>query len=299
VDRAAVGGRPLQVKGVDATCYLYELQRALASFATALGRNGDAAWWNEKADTTLEAVRQLMWDPEAGWYKDVLLQSRTLSPFKAAVGFYPFMSDIATRLQVSFLRAHLHDPSTFGTPYPVPASSVDDPCFAADAEWKGKRTNCPWNGRVWPMTNSHVADALAHAGRTLSADMRAEAADFISQFVQMLFLDGDPKRPNCYEHYNPFTGMPSVYRGIDDYQHSWIVDLILRHVVGVQPEPGADGALVIDPLPFELERFRAEDIRVRGHRIDVDWNRTDGFRVSVDGKERVRQPDRARVEILL
>src|SRR2546429_4324554 len=29
------------------------------------------------------------------------------------------------------------------------------------AEWKGKRHNCPWNGRVWPMTNSHIIEALA------------------------------------------------------------------------------------------------------------------------------------------
>jgi hypothetical protein len=299
VDRAADVWRPIQVKGIDATCYLYELQRALARFAGALGKPADVVWWHEKADTTRQAVRELMWDPEEGWYKDVHPQTLARSPYKAAVGFYPFMSDIATRLQLPYLRAHLHDPTTFGTPYPVPASSVDDPWFAAGAEWKGKRTNCPWNGRVWPMTNSHVADALAHAGRTLSADLRAEAADFITQYVRMMFHDGDPKRPNCYEHYNPFTGMPSLYRGIDDYQHSWIVDLILRHVVGVQPEPGADSALVIDPLPFELNRFRAEDIRVRGHRIDVDWNRTYGFRVTVDGKERVRQPDRARVEIIL
>ena len=30
----------------------------------------------------------------------------------------------------------------------------------ANAEWKGKRHVCPWNGRVWPMTNSHVMEAL-------------------------------------------------------------------------------------------------------------------------------------------
>ena len=53
---------------------------------------------------------------------------------------------------------------------------MDDPYFDAEADWKGKRTNCPWNGRVWPMTNSHVADALAHAARTLACELRPAAA---------------------------------------------------------------------------------------------------------------------------
>jgi hypothetical protein len=299
VDRAADAWRPIQVKGVDATCYLYELQRALAYFARALGDHSDASWWDEKAEATRQAVRALMWDGDDGWYKDVHPQTLVRSPYKAAVGFYPFMSDIATTLQLPAMRAHLHDPSTFGTSFPVPASSADDPHFAADAEWKGKRTNCPWNGRVWPMTNSHVADALANVGRTLSADFRAEAADFMTKYVGMLFHNGDPKRPNCFEHYNPDTGTPSLYRGVDDYQHSWIVDLILRHVVGIQPEPGEDGALVIDPLPFELDRFYAADIRVRGRRIDVDWNRASGFTVIVDGKVRASSPQRTRLEIPL
>jgi hypothetical protein len=299
VDREADAWRPIQVKGVDATCYLYELQRALAVFARALDLRADADWWDEKADSTRQAVRDLMWDAEAGWYQDVHPQTLARSPYKAAVGFYPFMSDIATSLQLSPLRLHLHDPATFGTPFPVPASSADDPYFAADAEWKGKRTNCPWNGRVWPMTNSHVADALAHAGRTLSADFRDEAADFITRYLRMMFHDDDPKRPNSYEHYNPFTGVPSLYRGVDDYQHSWIVDLVLRHVVGVQPPGEAGKVLVIDPLPFEVGWFRAEDIRVRGHRIDIDWSEETGFTVRVDGREQVHTAARKRVEIFL
>jgi hypothetical protein len=298
VDEAADSWGKIQVKGVDATCYLYELQRALAVFARALGQDEDADHWDEKADTTADAICDLMWDEETRIFKDVHPQTFALSPFKAAIGFYPFLSDIATEEHLSSF-AHLTNPATFGTPYPVPASSADDPYFDAEAEWKGKRTNCPWNGRVWPMTNSHVAEALANAARALDPNLRPLAAAFITQFVRMLFHDGDPKRPNCYEHYNPYTGMPSLYRGVDDYQHSWIVDLILKHVVGVQPEPGPNGALVIDPLPFGRKRFRAEGIPVRGHLIDVLVSFAEGFIVIVDGRERVQLPEPQRVEILL
>lgn len=299
VDESADSWRKIQVKGVDATCYLYSLQRALAYFARLLGQEDDAEWWQEKAEGTGAAVRQWMWDDRDLLFLDVHPQTRERSPYKAAVGFYPFLTDIATPRHLSALRDHLENPMTFGTPFPVPASSADDPYFDAEAEWKEKRTNCPWNGRVWPMTNAHVAEALCHAARTLAPDLRPAAADFIRRFVRMLFHDGDPRRPNCYEHYNPYTGMPSLYRGIDDYQHSWIVHLILQQVAGVQSEPDAKGALVIDPLPFGLERFRAENLRIRGHRVDVLWRRAEGFVIRVDGKERARHLELQRVEVIL
>ncbi|HLK57738.1 MAG TPA: trehalase family glycosidase [Chthonomonadaceae bacterium] len=298
-DPGADAWRKIRIKGVDATCYLYELHRAMAVFAYDLGDPEVADVWDAKADALCEAVRERMWDPATRLFHDVNPRTGERSPYKAAVGFYPFLSDIALEEHLTALRTHLHDPTTFGTPFPVPSSSADDPYFDAEAEWKGKRTNCPWNGRVWPMTNSHIADALAQAARTLAPDLRPLAADFLMRFVRMLFHEGDPKRPNCYEHYNPQTGMPSLYRGVDDYQHSWIVDLMLRHVVGIQPEPGPNGELILDPLPFDLAHFQVEDIRIRGHRVDVSWSRSHGFQVHVDGALRLHIPERARVEVAL
>jgi hypothetical protein len=298
VDASADAWRPIQVKGVDATCYLYDLQCALAVFARLLDRPQEGDHWAARAEATAEAVRARMWDDEAQLFKDVHPTTFAQSPFKAAVGFYPFLSDIAGDRHLGAF-AHLTNPDTFGTPYLVPASSVDDPYFNAEADWKGKRTNCPWNGRVWPMTNSHVADALAHAARTLAWELRPAAAAFLNRTVRLLFHEGDPKRPNCYEHYNPYTGTPSLYRGVDDYQHSWIVDLIIRHVVGIQPEPEPNGALVIDPLPFGLREFRIEGVPIRGHRVDVSWSFVDGFEVRVDGRERLRLPELRRVEVKL
>jgi hypothetical protein len=142
--------------------------------------------------------------------------------------------------------------------------------------------NCPWNGRVWPMTNSHVAEALAQAAlRFDDATLSRKAAVFMKRFVQMLFAEGDPERPNCFEHYNPLSGKPCRYRGVDDYQHSWVVDLIIKYVCGIRPQ---DDALVIDPFPFDLDTFRVEDVPVRGAQISVRRS-GDAFRVEVDGED--------------
>src|SRR2546422_4038096 len=135
--------------------------------ARALGKQTESEVWDRKADATRAAVRERMWDPERKLFFDVDPRSGERSPYKAAVGFYPFLCDIATEEHLPAITEHLLNPAEFWTPYPIPASSLDDPSFSAEAEWKGRRMSCPWNGRVWPMTNSHVCEALAKAGLNL------------------------------------------------------------------------------------------------------------------------------------
>jgi len=209
---------------------------------------------------------------------------RTARPtsVKAAVCFYPYGTDLADARHVAGLERHLFEPAEFWTAYPVPSSSVDDPAFNPDAEWKGKRHNCPWNGRVWPMTNSHIIDALARVVRLHQGAWAGKLGHLIRQFSRMMTFDGDPARPNCFEHYHPHTGRPSVYRGIDDYLHSWVNDLIVSHVMGVLPD-GPGGGLTVWPVPLGVSRAVLEGVRVagRGVAVAIDGSR---FRVKVDGR---------------
>ena len=297
VDPKADHWGSFRLKGVDATVYAYELQRALSWLAGVLGRADDAAYWTSQAEATCQAVRGQMWDPTLEMFTDVNPETGHGTGIKAAVGFYPFMTDIADVEHLAALHRHLLNPEEFWLPYPVPATAANDPYFSPWAEWKGKRHSCPWNGRVWPMTNSHVCDALARASQHLDAELQPRAADLISRFVGLMFFEGDPSRPNCFEHYNPFTGQPSTYRGIDDYQHSWVVDLLIRYLAGIQPS--VDGSLTIDPLPFDVASFSLGQVRVRGHQLEVNWRAGDGFRVSVDGREVHASEYRAKLTIAL
>ena len=297
VFEAASGQQALSHKSVEATCALYDLHSTLALFARALN-NGDADWWQDRADVTRAAVRALMWDKQDSFFKDVDAAAQVRSAHKTATGFYPFASDIAGSWNLGAWK-HLQKPGVFGTPFPVPTLSADDPDFDAQGVSGGRRWNRPHNGRVWPGINAQVVDALAHAARALDANLKPLAAGLLERTIRLMFHDGDPKRPNSYEHYNPLTGTPCLWRGLDDHQHSRIVDLIIRHVAGVQPTPGANGTLVIDPLPLGLRRFRLEGVPVRGHLIDVLWSRETGFMVRVDGREAVLQPDIERIEIAL
>jgi len=270
----------IRLKGVDVTVYAYRLLRALERLAERVSV-ADVGRWREAATRTGRAVLDKMWDPAAEMFFDVNPRTARPTSVKAAVCFYPYGTDLADTRHIAGLERHLFEPAEFWTEYPVPSSSVDDPLFNPDAEWKGKRHNCPWNGRVWPMTNSHVIDALARVVRLHQAEWAGQLGQLIRQFARMMTFAGDPARPNCFEHYHPHTGRPSVYRGIDDYLHSWVNDLIVSHVMGVLPD-GPRG-LTVWPLPLGITRAALAGVRVAGRDVAVA---VDGarFRVRIDGR---------------
>ena len=270
----------LRLKGVDVTVYFYQLRRALQTVARRLGLADEAARWAAAAEASGAAILGGMWDPELGIFTDVDGATGLRTGVKAAVSFYPLLTDLLDDAMVAALLRHLSDASSFATPFPVPSSPLDDPLFSAEGLWKGKRHNCPWNGRVWPMTNSHVVEGLLrqwHRGRREAGPV---AARILERFVVMMHHGGDPERPNCFEHYNPLTGHPSLFRGIDDYQHSWVADLLYRGVTGVEPTPEG---IRIHPLPMGVEDARFQG-RVRGRPLTV-WVSGDRVSAAMGGGE--------------
>ncbi len=285
------------IKGVDASVYLYETKAALAKIALRLGKKEEAARWLERARATAKAIREEMWDSSSEMFCDLNADTMQKLRSKSAVCFYPFMTDVAGEEHLGALRNHLLNPDEFWTEHPVPSSSANDELFSTTPEWKGMRRNCPWNGRTWPMTNSHVCEALARASFELDPGLKPRAAELIRKFVRMMFFDGDVGRPNCFEHYNPLTGRPCEYRGCDDYQHSWVVNLIIKYVAGFRPVD--DEAFVVDPLPFGLDHFTLTGVPFRGHSVDVAWHSAQGLEIKVDGKPRVKQAELKRTMVRL
>jgi hypothetical protein len=273
----------IRLKGVDATVYAYRLFRALA----VLGPRGgvDSGPWAELAEHTAAAVRRRMWDAKSGFFSDVNPATGRRTNVRAAVCFYPYFTDLVGAEHLSGLVQNLFDPRQFWKPFPVTSSSGLDPCYDPDAAWRGKRHNCPWNGRVWPMTNSHVAEAIAAVALGHLPALRGHLAEFVTKFVRMMFWDGDASRPNCFEHYHPVTGRPSAYRGIDDYQHSWVNDLLAQYVIGLRP--AGEGRCVVDPMPFPLDGFVARGLPMQGNAVDVA-REGDHLLVRVNGREAAR-----------
>ncbi|MFN8061651.1 MAG: trehalase family glycosidase [Vicinamibacterales bacterium] len=283
----------IRLKGIDVSVYAYQLFRFLATTASRLSDVEGCRRWDAARELTGDAIRSRCWDETAGLFMDVVPGTWQRTGVKAAVGFYPLLTDLVDERQLARLVDHLARPDTFGTPWPLPSSSVDDRLFSARAEWKGKRHVCPWNGRVWPMTTSHVLEGLLrqwHGGRR---SVGALAADLLRRYVRLFFDRGDLGRPTSYEHYNPLTGDAAFYRGIDDYMHSWVLDLLIRGVAGLEP---TQQGLRIDPLPLDLEDVSLENAIVRGHRVSI--RRRGGWAsVEVDGRSfAARQGDPLEVD---
>ncbi len=270
----------IRLKGVDATCYQYGIRKALSFIAGKLGKEFDAKKWKEEAGRIKEAILKYMWDEDEEMFFDVNPKNWQRTNIKAAVCFYPYMSDIADESHLNGLKKHLFNKDEFWTSYPVPSTALNEPLSNTFGEWKEKRMNCPWNGRVWPMTNSHIAEALVNAASKYDGSLKEKAGWFIRRTIEMMFSGGDLKYPNTYEHYNPHSGKPCLYRGVNDYQHSWIVDLIIKYICGIQPQ--LDDTLIIDPLPLGLEYLKIDNVPIKGHIFKVEI-KNDRFWVYIDG----------------
>jgi hypothetical protein len=77
-----------------------------------------------------------------------------------------------------------------------------------------------------------------------------------------------------------------VYRGIDDYQHSWVLDPILRGVTGLEPRP--DG-LSVRPLPGLVREASVEGLVVCGRPVTVE-RRGDVVTMTIDGTAHEASP---------
>ena len=275
IDDTLAAGR----KSVAATVYAYELFRALERVATHGSDVSAALRWNELGNRAAIAVRENMWDSERQLFLDYYEQSGQREPISMASGFYPYLTDIVSADHVAGLERVLLDPRKFWTPFPVPSRAIDEPSFSGSAEIAFQDVNGDDTGRVRPFINSHVVQSLACASRLLPR-LRPRATELLRRFVHMLFHDGDLQRPNCYEHYNPYTGHASVHRGIDDHQHSWVNDLIIQYLAGIRPH--ADG-ITVDPFPAGLEFLHIANVRARGRTLAVSIE-ADDVAVIVDGR---------------
>lgn len=263
----------LRLKGVDATVYIYQLQETVAWIAEELNYYDEAGRWWAMHKKTGQAILEHMWDQEKEFFFDVNPANMQRTTTKAATGFYPFMvPGLATREHLGVFQRHLFNPKEFWTPYPVPATSMDEPTFSPDGEWKDQRLVCPWNGRTWLMTNSHVTEALCRAALEIDPSLQPKAVELLNTYIRMLFLEGDQDRPSSYEYYNPITGQAPYFRGTEDYMHSWIVDLIIKYVAGLQPGDG--GQVRVNPLPFDLDFFTLDRVRVAGHSLKISWRKS-------------------------
>ena len=145
-----------RVSGVDATVYAERTFAALAAFRPV------GSPYAAFAEGARRGLAERAWDEEAAFFCDVL-DGR--SPARPATGLYPLLVPGLEEQGRQTVGRWLANPDEFWLAAGFPATARSDETFRADGEWRERRTNCPWNGRSWPMANSHLVDGLARLAR--------------------------------------------------------------------------------------------------------------------------------------
>jgi len=174
------------------TSYLIMAERCLARLAEAVGDSGMAARRSARADKAVAAMREHMWDEQAGAFLSV--RRDTLEKVRVATigSWVPLTAGVPTEAMARRM-AEVLATGAWQTPLPVPTLDRTDP------RW---RSNAFWRGDVWPSTNYQIARGLADYRCT---DLAADIAD---KTIANAIKHG------ISEHYDAVSGQPL---GIRDY----------------------------------------------------------------------------------
>jgi hypothetical protein len=193
--------------------------------------------------------------------------SRRKTSVKAAVGFYPLATDIPTAKQVDKMLAVLSDRNEFWTKFPVPSIALSDSTYDVSGRWKGTRKGCPWNGRVWPVINSHILEGLTYWAERGNKKAQKLASDLLKRTVSMLSGQTDGTQlASSFEHYNPDNGLASRYRGVGMHFNAFLLDNIFRIACGFAVRYGE---VQDDPIGDAID-FKLQGMPLGNKLYDVD-----------------------------
>jgi len=234
-----------------------------------------------------------MWDKETNFFYDLHYENDNKALVKNIVGFYPYWAQITGSEHEKGL-LHLFNSNEFNTTCPFPSVAADCPVYQPEGGWKGKfikgRNGCVWDGPTWPYTNSIVLDALAQETKRRGHLYDKYFEHFFREYSLLHYLNRDIDKPYLVEHYNSQTG--ELLSDEVDYNHSFYIDLVVRHIVGLNVERDR---LVLDPVYMDLDYFILDNVKVNGYSIKITYKKPhyhstehsilDGYRLYIDGKQ--------------
>ncbi len=267
-DRSDDHQENFRLKAIDASVFRYRLVKFLARVADELQEKAMANRFIAASEVIHETIRKRMWDEKSGLFMDVDPKSRRKTGVKAAVGFYPLATDIPTPKQVDKMLSTLADRKEFWTKYPVPTVAISDPWFDADGQWRDTRRERPWNGRVWPLVNSHVMEGLCYVAERGNKQAQKLLKELFKRTIQMVSGTADGGEDcHVFEHYSPISGRPARHLGVDFQANSFLLDNVFRVACGFVVR---FGDLQDDPVIDDMPDFKIQGLPVGNRRFNVE-----------------------------
>ena len=208
---------------IDFCCYMANEMRYMQKIAIELGDSDSAeaygSWYNIiKADTN-----SVLWCEDEGFYYDYDIKGGCFNKVQSVSSFLPLFAGICDKDKAESLIAHLKNPESFYTAFPVPCISKNDSTFGSDL----------WRGPVWINYNYMIIKGLRDYGFGDFADeIKMKTLDTINQWYQRSgtvfeFYDSENSTPPyCFNRkgaiHEPYD-FRVKYQSIRDY--GWSITL--------------------------------------------------------------------------
>ena len=273
------------LKRVDSSVYMYLNCLGLARLCEKAG-DGDAETFAGIAEDIRAQILGKMWDEADGCFYDLHCQTDEKARVKHIVSVYPLWADITDEKHLRQLDL-LFGEDFFFTGSGFASTARDCPVYSPCGGWKGDffkgRDGCMWNGPSWPYTTCIALDAAASQSEKHGHKYDARFAEGFRQYTMQHFRGWDIDQPYLVEFYDAETGEPLSDEA--DYSHSYYIDLVVRHIAGIQPR---EGGFDFRPVNAGLDSFALKGIKLRGHTLDVEFSARAGYVLKVDGVEKAR-----------
>ncbi len=269
--------------------YMCADKMALADLAHRVRDEENAALYRKEAEELRRRINELLWNDSVGMY-GVISDDGVMQNVRELVGYIPWIYGIPNDGKADCF-TNLLAKECFLAPHGLRTADASHPDYM-----KPFHHECLWNGPIWPFATAQTLTAVIEYLHT-SEDSVITQDDFMKLMLLYAYSHRDTDgTPWLDENMDPDTGIwlaREILRERDrsdkergqHYNHSSFIDLVMTGICGIRPS--ADDRLEIHPLGTSLDSFSLRDLIYHGHRIDMDWDKTRGLTVSVDGTERV------------
>ena len=174
------------------TAYLLLSEQSLSRLAILCGNTAMAARRLARYNHGAKAMRQHMWDNDAGCFLAVRFTTGDKIRTPTVGSFMPLMAQVPSRSQAKSMAKMLAS-RAWNTPLPIPTVAHSDPDFSSNTFWRGD---------VWPAPDFQVATGLAAYGLTSETARIADA------------LVADEVKAGISERYDSLSGAPLGVSGL-------------------------------------------------------------------------------------
>lgn len=267
--------------------YMYADKAALSVLAERAGDSTAAQRYREDAETLRGQINDLLWNDRIGMY-GVISDDGEVQNVREQIGYIPWIYGIPTSGRDACFR-NLLDSTCFLSPHGLRTADASHPDYM-----KPFNHECLWNGPIWPFATAQTLTAVIEYLHT-EKNPTVTADEFTDLLLTYAYSHRDTDgTPWLDENMDPDTGIwlaREIMRkwnrpGKDStrgrhYNHSSFIDLVMTGICGICPTEG--NTLRIHPLGTGLGSFSVSGAHYHGHVLDIDWAKSAGLKVTVDG----------------